>query len=625
MVERDYTSLGPVEYDKTQVPAEIKKYADYTRSKAYGVDVRESIARASEIAGLIAKKADDDATVIATKASSDAGLALEKSTSTQLQLDQVVISGDSSVEAAQARVDANDVAHNTLKTRLDYNDTLSEERFNITTFKVTNNNKYNAWPQGKGFVLNNVIYLFYNTGITHGGSDLRPVFVKSYDGGKSFTEETVISNNPSSATYPRGVSCWASGTDGEYIYAIILYRGNSTAVGSYKHVLFYGLPTQHPREWTQKEITISKDGYVPNQYHGFSKLPDGSIAFGYNFLSGETGIVKTFDKGDTWEKHVMFTDTEMSNDINNCEAEFVSDGTTVFGFLRGEGRDSSIKPKFWTSTDSCQTFNLEDATGVPFATNIPIAILNGNVYAFQSERTGLGRAHLYEANLNDVILNGFRPLLDNKIFLTNLNYSGKVTSGSGTGVGQLIPYGDNLNIFFGSENENGMPDIYEAIVNFERNRSRMTLNASPVGTFPDVKTEVHYTQNTAQTFATNTASPAIFKFSLSDTLKEYNNVTGVFKPQRTGVYAVKMALQVSGVPHSSAFFVDIYENGVFRTRSHFSQATASTADTVNRVLYVNDIFKFTYDTDVQFMVTSVNGSYTTNPTAAYSYLKIYGL
>src|SRR5690606_25495867 len=45
--------------------------------------------------------------------------ALAKSESTQTQLDTIVIEGDSSVEAAQARVDERGESHTTLKARID--------------------------------------------------------------------------------------------------------------------------------------------------------------------------------------------------------------------------------------------------------------------------------------------------------------------------------------------------------------------------------------------------------------------------------------------------------------------------------------------------------------------------
>lgn len=66
---------------------------------------------------------------------------LNKSTSTQDQLDQIVIEGDSSVEAAQARVDANGNIHTTLKERIDndYNEVTQErDQVGVTSFVYEN-------------------------------------------------------------------------------------------------------------------------------------------------------------------------------------------------------------------------------------------------------------------------------------------------------------------------------------------------------------------------------------------------------------------------------------------------------------------------------------------------------
>lgn len=77
----------------------------------------------------------DDAKKISEQADEKATQALDKSESTQEQLDQVVIEGDSSVEAAQARVNADDSkTYDTLKDRLD---TEYEE----TQQKIENNHE----------------------------------------------------------------------------------------------------------------------------------------------------------------------------------------------------------------------------------------------------------------------------------------------------------------------------------------------------------------------------------------------------------------------------------------------------------------------------------------------------
>src|SRR5690606_19768157 len=62
----------------------------------------------AETAKIVSGQADDKATQ-----------ALAKSESTQTQLDTIVIDGDSSVEAAQARVSSTGTAYGTLKERLD--------------------------------------------------------------------------------------------------------------------------------------------------------------------------------------------------------------------------------------------------------------------------------------------------------------------------------------------------------------------------------------------------------------------------------------------------------------------------------------------------------------------------
>lgn len=54
--DRDTSGLGPIEYDQSKVPQLSRKYSSDIRSKTYGKDVRESIARGVEYAGLIASE-----------------------------------------------------------------------------------------------------------------------------------------------------------------------------------------------------------------------------------------------------------------------------------------------------------------------------------------------------------------------------------------------------------------------------------------------------------------------------------------------------------------------------------------------------------------------------------------
>ena len=118
----------------------IEEALSAIKNAVYGKDVRQAmhdgILQAEGGAGTVAKEAEKSAKKAAesSKKSEIASKAIEgkadqavtiaksansKSDSTQLQLDEIVINGDSSVEAAQARVDIKNISYATLKDRLD--------------------------------------------------------------------------------------------------------------------------------------------------------------------------------------------------------------------------------------------------------------------------------------------------------------------------------------------------------------------------------------------------------------------------------------------------------------------------------------------------------------------------
>ncbi|MED4083864.1 glycosyl hydrolase family 28-related protein [Halalkalibacterium halodurans] len=61
---RDPEPISPPEpdYNPNQVPAKIKNYTEQTRTKLYGIDTREAMARAADVAGIISQEANDLAT-----------------------------------------------------------------------------------------------------------------------------------------------------------------------------------------------------------------------------------------------------------------------------------------------------------------------------------------------------------------------------------------------------------------------------------------------------------------------------------------------------------------------------------------------------------------------------------
>lgn len=112
------------------IPETIKKLANDIRTKIYGREVREALAQGVEEAGNIADQANQTSNA-----------AVEQVRNIQAQVDQLVVEGDSSVEAAQARVDAEGNVFATLKERLDTKETQIEElhsRLDISDQKISN-------------------------------------------------------------------------------------------------------------------------------------------------------------------------------------------------------------------------------------------------------------------------------------------------------------------------------------------------------------------------------------------------------------------------------------------------------------------------------------------------------
>jgi len=112
-------------------------------------------------------KASERAENKSDEALGKANQSLSQSTSTQEQLNQVVINGDSSVEAAQARVDAEGQTYQTLKERLDAKETQTTaqlaQKANQTALEVEKA-RINNLTANAGDVTNNAELLDIRVG-----------------------------------------------------------------------------------------------------------------------------------------------------------------------------------------------------------------------------------------------------------------------------------------------------------------------------------------------------------------------------------------------------------------------------------------------------------------------------
>jgi len=506
-------------------------------------------------------------------------------------------------------------------TQLAENTQFDNDRFFTKTLKITSDSMYTAWPQDKCFVIADKIFVLYNQGLFHSGSDLNPYMQVSQDGGMSYEEKIVIYENPDPTLYTRGVTCWGAGAIGTTFYAIILLRGADTTVANYKHIFIYGNP-EDKTTWVEKEVSISKGGHAPNQFHSFASLPDGSIVFGYNYVSGEVGIAKTFDLGTTWETHIMFTDLQMSNDINNCEPTIEVVGANVYGFLRGEGRDATIEPKFWRSYDNCQTFVFEDCLDIATASPTPLIHIDGKLYAFQSERVGECRAYLHEALVSDVLANGYSAFT--RTFLGNLNYN-ETNSGSGAGVGSLVTLDGDLYIFFSSDNEtHNKVDIYETIIRLNKSTSSLINLKSGIvrekkSTTSPATTSLSYSHHAAQTITTATDTVLKYLYKNNDVLSEYTTSTGVFKAKNDGLYYLECSIDIPSATANDTLNLKRQINGIAKKTVDFVKV-GGTASQI--ILQTTVVIKLMKDETVEFLINSTNGT-TTGNNASLSYLYAY--
>ena len=120
--DRDTSGLGPIEYDQSKVPPLVRKYADNVRTKTYGQENRESIARTSEYTGLIASEAEAKA--------NEAGLL---SQDTQNRFNDQISGTTNSDEVIDARRPMDGEAYTTLGERLNENDNKVGETSILTS------------------------------------------------------------------------------------------------------------------------------------------------------------------------------------------------------------------------------------------------------------------------------------------------------------------------------------------------------------------------------------------------------------------------------------------------------------------------------------------------------------
>lgn len=414
-----------------------------------------------------------EANVNSNEAISKSEEAIQTSLSTQTQLNEVVAretdSDAMSIQAATRDVNGQTTTFGTLKERIDDTDLQLTQRVTDTDFsnlKLMSNyvltsdsprGSYVNWAQGKCFKLKDTLFALYNAGDSHTASNLTPLFKVSRDNGISWSDEQILYEPTSQerTDYSKGVTCWGAGTDGQYIYAVLRFRGDTYNVGDSIHKLMIyntASPDPHP---TFKDISITSNGKVPILYHSFLYF-DGKIGFGYHFEDGEIGVAYTGDRGNSWAKKIIYTSAEMGGTAQYAEPTFAVEGSVIYGALRTQSIWSYPNVLFY-STD-----NLATITKVPFTSNyaentlkaghttLPIKVWGDKLIVHTSARQGQVNALTVVDRL--ALINENRLEYDTII----LGSTGQPESG----VSDTILDDNYLHIFF-SENEKIMYSKYD--------------------------------------------------------------------------------------------------------------------------------------------------------------------
>jgi len=163
---------------------------------------------------------------------------------------------------------------------------------NISIKAMSDNDQYNAWPQGKVFSHQSRAFCLYNVGKSHSGDPLA-VYQQISDDGVTWTRTAprIVATASELATWPQGISAWGAGSDGTNIWVAARFRKSSDESVS-KIVLYKSTDggSSYTKVLDPVPLYDTTTGKAPVLLHSFAVLPNGNIAFGYHFYDGEVGI-----------------------------------------------------------------------------------------------------------------------------------------------------------------------------------------------------------------------------------------------------------------------------------------------------------------------------------------------
>lgn len=191
---------------------------------------------------------------------------------------------------------------------------VSEEFVQGELFKITDTPYYNAWPQDKAFVYENVIYAPYMGSDRHGVSRLHVSWVKSGDDGQTWsTPEWLTDLHPEYPTV--NYHCMSMGVCRNRLFAMIETR--TLAKNKLTNCALWDRPMSRSLHLTGG---ITK---AANQRYATIHVPDHGLFVGdfVNFsnsavtgVSGDMKVATVIDK----DNFTVLTSNQQTSDLNNA-------------------------------------------------------------------------------------------------------------------------------------------------------------------------------------------------------------------------------------------------------------------------------------------------------------------
>lgn len=191
---------------------------------------------------------------------------------------------------------------------------VSKGFINGELYKITDNPYYNAWPQDKAFVYENVIYAPYMGSDRHGVSRLHVSWVKSGDDGQTWsTPEWLTDLHPDYPTV--NYHCMSMGVCRNRLFAMIETR--TLAENALTNCALWDRPMSRSLHLTGG---ITK---AANQQYATIHVPDHGLFVGdfVNFsnsavtgVSGDMTVATVIDK----DNFTVLTPNQQTSDLNNA-------------------------------------------------------------------------------------------------------------------------------------------------------------------------------------------------------------------------------------------------------------------------------------------------------------------